>query len=78
MPSRFETFGIDRLSLDERLELVEEICESIASEVEGAGLPRSHREELIRRIELHRDDPRAGSPWEEVRARLLDRLKANR
>lgn len=63
--------GLDRLSLEERLDLVEELWDSIASEVEAREIPASHREELDRRIAAHRDNPRAGSTWDEVRARLL-------
>ncbi len=66
--------GIDRLSVAERLRLVEEIWDGIAAESEALDIPQSHRDMLDRRIEAHERDPRAGSSWDEV----LDRLTGGR
>jgi putative addiction module component (TIGR02574 family) len=65
--------GIDRLSIAERILLVEEIWNSIADEPESLEVPESHKEELDRRIAACEADPTAGSPWPEVKARLLKR-----
>lgn len=62
--------GIDRLSVEDRIRLVEEIWDSIADAVESSEIPQSHKDELDRRLGAMKDDPRAGSTWEEVRARL--------
>lgn len=61
-----------KLSLDERIELVEAIWDSIAHDAAADDLPLAdeHRLELDRRLaelETHPDDE---SPWEEVRARI--------
>jgi putative addiction module component (TIGR02574 family) len=59
------------LPIDERIKLVEAIWESIA-EVPGAlQLNEAQEAELNRRLEAYEKDPTAGSPWAEVRARIL-------
>lgn len=65
-----ESLGIDRLSVAERLRLVEEIWDSIADSVEAMEIPQSHKDELDRRLAALREDPHAGSTWDEVKARL--------
>ena len=59
-----------KLSVDERIELVEAIWDTVGPDLEAVPLPESHRAELDRRLEDLEDDPDAGSSWEEVRARL--------
>jgi putative addiction module component (TIGR02574 family) len=66
-----KSLGIDRLSMAERLLLVEEIWDSIADEVEELEIPLSHRQELDRRLASLQADPSAGASWPEVKARLL-------
>jgi putative addiction module component (TIGR02574 family) len=60
------------LPVEERLELVEAIWDSIAADadVNRLPLPEWHRVELERRIAEFDADPDAGSSWEEVRDRL--------
>jgi putative addiction module component (TIGR02574 family) len=70
MPTLMESLGLDRLSTAERIILVEELWDSIAAAPEDFSLSEAHREDLQRRLEAHRDDPKAGSPWAEVKARL--------
>ncbi|HSK80074.1 MAG TPA: addiction module protein [Thermoanaerobaculia bacterium] len=59
-----------KLSVSERIELVEAIWDTVVDEPEALPLPDSHREELDRRLEDLERDPDAGSSWDEVRARL--------
>jgi putative addiction module component (TIGR02574 family) len=59
-----------RLPLAERIQLVEDLWDSIAAEAERLRLPGSHREELARRRATYRDDPARVVPWEQVRHRL--------
>lgn len=63
-----------KLSAAERLELVEELWDSIAAEAERDAdvLPLSdaQKEELDRRIAAHRADPSRVRPWDEVRKEL--------
>jgi len=65
-----KALGIDRLSVDERIRLVEEIWDGIADSVESMVIPQSHKEELERRLAAMKEDPHAGSSWEAVKARL--------
>jgi putative addiction module component (TIGR02574 family) len=61
------------LPVDERLELVETIWESIAELPESLQLSQAQEAELDRRLDTYRKDPIAGSPWPEVMARVLRR-----
>lgn len=63
-------FGLDELSPEDRLELVDELLASV-SPPSHVLLTDAHKADLRRRLEAMKDDPKAGSPWEEVRARLL-------
>jgi len=57
----------------ERLRALDAIWESIVESPEALPVSQSQRDELDRRLKLHREDPNAASSWEEVRARLLGR-----
>lgn len=63
-----------QLSVAERLELVEELWDSIAADAERDDrvLPLSDEQkaELDRRIAAHRADPSGVIPWEQVREEL--------
>lgn len=69
MALTLEQFGIDRLSPQERLELIGLLWDSLPDD-EPVPLPDSHRRELERRIAAAAADPGAAEPWEVVRARL--------
>jgi len=61
-----------KLSVSERIQLVEDIWDSIAAEAENTvGLTRTQEAELHRRIAAHRADPSTAVPWEQVRAKLF-------
>jgi putative addiction module component (TIGR02574 family) len=70
MSSTMSELGLDRLSLAERIELVGELWDSIAATPEGVALTEAQKQDLQRRLDAYRDNPQAGSPWEEVKARL--------
>ena len=59
------------LSVSERLKLVEAIWDSIADAPEALELSDAQRAELDRRLEEYEGNSNAGSPWSEVRARIL-------
>jgi putative addiction module component (TIGR02574 family) len=67
MPVNMRDFGIDRLTVEDRLALAEEIWESVAAEVERQPLTEAQRAELERRAAADAN-PDAGIPWEVVRA----------
>ena len=54
----------------ERIKLIEEIWDGIASAEESAFLDDSMKRDLEQRLEEYRTAPLAGSPWQEVEARL--------
>jgi putative addiction module component (TIGR02574 family) len=70
MSSTMKTLGLDRLTVAERLGLVQELWESIAADTASVALTPAQQADLRRRLETHRDDPLAGAPWDEVRERL--------
>ena len=63
------------LGVKERLELIEEIWDSIAAHPEALPLTAAQRKELDRRKREHRQDPSAAKPWSEVHSRLEKRNK---
>ena len=64
--------GLDRLSVAERILLVEELWGSIAATPEAVTLTDSQQQDLERRLEAYRDNPKAGAPWEELKGRIQD------
>ena len=62
-----------KLTAAERLELVEELWDSIADEDKALELTEEQREDLERRLAEADADPAGGSPWEEVRERIRQR-----
>ncbi|MCH7490621.1 MAG: addiction module protein [Gemmatimonadetes bacterium] len=61
------------LSIPERIQLVQDIWDSIAAETEALPLTAEQQEELDRRLEEHRRDPDSAIPWEQVREELYKR-----
>ena len=74
MSPTLTALGIDRLSVEERLTLVQEIWDSIAPEVEDAPPSEAQRSEIDRRLAAHRANPESAIPWERVEAEALARL----
>jgi putative addiction module component (TIGR02574 family) len=68
-------YEIRKLSLAERLELVEELWDSIAAECghEPFPLTAGQRADLERRLAKADADPASGAPWEEVLERIRQR-----
>ncbi|MCR4412815.1 MAG: addiction module protein [Thermoguttaceae bacterium] len=61
-----------QLSVDERLEIVERVWESLASSGQTIPVPDWHLEELDRREEMQQRNPVAMLSWEEVKQRLRE------
>ena len=74
MPVSMAALGIDRLSRDERLALVQEIWDSVAAE-SGSLLTDAQRQELERRAAEDDADPDGGIPWEDVKAQARARSR---
>ncbi len=66
-----------RLTIAERLQLVEDIWDSIAADADETSLPVSDEEKamLDERLADLEANPGDGAPWPEVRARIINRLK---
>jgi putative addiction module component (TIGR02574 family) len=64
---------IVKLSVPERILLVEEIWDSIADEPDALQLTDEQKAELDRRLAAHRANPGAAQPWADVRERLRKR-----
>jgi len=63
-----------RLPVGERLELAEEIWESVELSATQPPLPDWQKQLLDERIADDDAEPEAGSPWEEVKQRILSSL----
>jgi putative addiction module component (TIGR02574 family) len=70
MPATVESLGIDRLSVRERLDLIEQIWDSLPGSVEPQEVPDWHLVELARRRAEAESRPGEGRPWREVLASL--------
>jgi putative addiction module component (TIGR02574 family) len=69
---------IGALTVEQRLELLDEIWESLSQEPDAIPLTEAQREELDRRIEEFDNEgppgaPRAGAPLDEVLERIRTR-----
>jgi putative addiction module component (TIGR02574 family) len=60
------------LSVPERIQLVIEIWDSIAECPEQIELTDATRQLLRKRLAAYRENPDAGSPWEDVKRRILN------
>ena len=71
MPVSAAALGIDQLTVEERLELIEQIWDSLPEQVEPSDVPEWHLAELARRRADAEAQPGLGKPWREV----LDKLE---
>ena len=75
MSATLHDFGLDRLGVEERLQLVQDLWDSIAADIEKEPLSEAQRQEVDRRWAAHRANPCAAIPWEQVEAEALARLR---
>lgn len=68
MSPTFAALGLDKLSRDERLALVQEIWDSIAVEPSSSLLTETQRKELQKRLVEDDASPDDLIPWEQVKA----------
>lgn len=69
-----KTLGIDRLNVDERLALVEEIWATICVDAAAFPLTDAQRAELDRRVADDEAFPDDVAPWDDVKASVRARL----
>jgi putative addiction module component (TIGR02574 family) len=70
-----KTLGIDRLNVDERLVLVEEIWATICTDGKVFPFTDAQRAELDRRVADDDAFPDDVVPWDEVKASVRSRLR---
>ncbi len=60
-----------KLSIQDRIIFVEDVWDSIANFPESVQLTEEQKKELDRRLEEYHNNPDIGTPWEEIKSRLL-------
>jgi putative addiction module component (TIGR02574 family) len=76
MSPTLTSLGIDRLSVEERLTLVQEIWDSIVADGQRPPLSDAKLKELRRRVAEDDANPDDVIPWEVVKAQALARLQS--
>lgn len=71
--SRLAKEDILNLSISERIQLVEDIWDSIVELPEAVTLTDDQKRELDNRLDAYHRDPNKGFPWKEVRRRIQKR-----
>lgn len=67
--------GLFRLSVAERVQLAEDLWDSIAAQPEDwPPLADTEREEIARRLADHAANPSSAIEWQDARARLWSRI----
>jgi len=67
--------GIDRLSIEERIQVAEAIWDSVVHDMAAAPIPDRQRAELERRLADSVANPDAVRPWGDVEVEALARVK---
>jgi len=62
---------IQKLSIPERILLVEDIWDSIARENEAFELSKAQKDELDRRSQSFKENPTQGRSWQEIKTEFL-------
>ena len=60
-----------KLSISDRILLVEEIWDTIAEENQAFELSDAQKEELDRRLDSQRDGSRQGRTWDDIKAEFM-------
>lgn len=68
MSASIKLLGIERLALEDRLDLVEQIRDSIATDSASLPLTDAQRIELERRLAGHEENPDDVVSWDEIRS----------
>lgn len=62
---------LKKLPVSEKIQLVEDLWDSIAAETSPIGLSSQHIAELDHRLDALEKNPRQGIPWSVVREKIL-------
>ncbi len=61
------------LSIPERIQLVEDIWDTIAAKADSLELTEEEKKIIDERLERYHQNPELGSPWEDVYKRIVSR-----
>ena len=75
MPITAKSLGVDRLPVEDRMALAEELWESVVADGGPLLLSDAQRDELDRRIAEHETTLDDVVPWSEVKEKALASLK---
>ena len=70
MGPRIKLSDIQALPVADRLDLLEQIWDSVAASPETVPVPDWHAAELDRRLAAHADEPMDGEPWDDVKTQV--------
>jgi putative addiction module component (TIGR02574 family) len=70
--ARLSLEDIQQLSVSERVQLAEQIWDTIVEAPEALPIPEAQIRELDRRLKLHNENPEAAEPWSTIRSRLTE------
>jgi putative addiction module component (TIGR02574 family) len=65
-------FDYSQLSADEKIQLAEDLWDSLAETPDALPLTEAQAEELDRRMEAYRKDGSPGTPWTEALRKIED------
>lgn len=71
MKKRISVSDVAEFSIAERIQFVEDVWDSIAVLPDQVNMTDDVKKELDKRLESYHRNPDSGSPWEEVRQRIL-------
>lgn len=63
---------LEKLSASERLQLVQDLWDSIAAEPDSVPVTDAQKEELDRRLDAHQTEGDESISWSQIRERLQD------
>jgi putative addiction module component (TIGR02574 family) len=75
MSALMKTLGIDRMSREERLDLFQEIWESLEAECADDPPSDEQKSEIDRRLAAYKENPNSSIAWEQVEAEALARIR---
>ncbi len=64
------TVDIEQISISERIQLAEDLWDSIFENPESLAVTESQKQAIDERLERHQTAPEDSSSWKEVKARL--------
>lgn len=73
MSSKLAKANLLSLSVSERIQLVEDIWDTIAEVPEAVGLSDEQKAEIDHRLDAYHQNPEEGSPWGMVKERIRSR-----